>query len=218
MSTIVQSVNQQRTYFLLALLCGGLFLMLAYIVVVYPSLVHPIDSAAHALVVPLETHFFLQDFLVITAFGNTSSIVVGALLMIAVFWRKRALLIRMAIALIGVTASATYFKAFVHRARPDTLQWLLTASTYSFPSGHSDGSMVFYSFVGILLYCSARTKMGKILAIVLPGILIFLIGLSRIVLNYHYFSDVVGGYLLGAFWVFLSLSLSVPWRQAKKSS
>lgn len=41
-----------------------------------------------------------------------------------------------------------------------------------------------------------------------------LIGLSRIVLNQHYLSDVLGGYLIGGSWLAISISVT-EWLSAK---
>ena len=38
-------------------------------------------------------------------------------------------------------------------------------------------------------------------------LLVFLIGYSRMFFGFHYFSDVVGGYAAGLFWLALCLSI-----------
>lgn len=69
----------------------------------------------------------------------------------------------------------------------------------SFPSGHSQAGMVFYYvLITLLIYelniTNKRVKTGlKTSAIVLA----LLIGLSRIILGVHFFTDVLTGLLLG---------------------
>ena len=81
------------------------------------------------------------------------------------------------------------------RPRPPRRLQLVTETNYSFPSGHSMSAMVGYGFFIIQLRKS-DLKYKKIW-IGLCMVMIVLIGLSRIYLGVHYFSDVLGGYLIG---------------------
>ncbi len=64
-----------------------------------------------------------------------------------------------------------------------------TATGYSFPSGHAQGSAS--SLSAIALYLKNRTVS------LLSGILIFLVGFSRLYLGVHYPKDVLAGIILG---------------------
>jgi undecaprenyl-diphosphatase len=92
-------------------------------------------------------------------------------------------------------------KAVFHRTRPTWDVPLLTARGWSFPSGHAMGSLVAY---GMLAYLLVRDPKGRPprMAIVAGAVtLVLLIGLSRMYLGVHYFSDVVGGYAAGMVWL-----------------
>ena len=87
-----------------------------------------------------------------------------------------------------------YLKIIVARTRPEG-NMLTIATGYSFPSGHAMLSIFFYGFLAHLLYQRPSPwahYSGHILLL-----LIVLIGLSRIYLNVHYFTDVVAGFILG---------------------
>lgn len=81
-------------------------------------------------------------------------------------------------------------KEIFHRARP--LDSLIAETSYSFPSGHATMAMVFFGMVGYLFW-----KKGAWSRIVL-ALIVLLIGLTRLYLRVHWFSDVFAGYVFGA--------------------
>jgi undecaprenyl-diphosphatase len=95
-----------------------------------------------------------------------------------------------------------FFKHFVIRTRP-VIQFVQETG-FSFPSGHALMSVILF---GSLFYFSLKLKhkiLKKILVTsCLLGILIF--GLSRVYLNVHWFSDVIGGYFLGIAILFIGI-------------
>jgi undecaprenyl-diphosphatase len=104
----------------------------------------------------------------------------------------------------------TLVKHFVHRTRPDTLyvseMWFATSS---FPSGHAFGSMV---ILGLLGYLGAQYLPApwNIMTPVGLGLLIFIIGVSRIYLGAHFPTDVIAGWVLGACILALIIMLARP--------
>jgi undecaprenyl-diphosphatase len=89
-------------------------------------------------------------------------------------------------------------KHMFKRARPNHLNIeSFGLKSYSFPSGHAFGSVIFYGLFAII---DARHLLfpWNFLAAAVVWMIIFLIGLSRVYLKSHYPSDVVGGWLFGA--------------------
>ena len=70
-------------------------------------------------------------------------------------------------------------------------------SSYSFPSGHSIIATTYYGFLIYLLRRSKCKEEYKVIGTTLLSTLIVLICLSRLILNVHYVTDVVGGVILG---------------------
>ena len=98
-------------------------------------------------------------------------------------------------------------KKIIGRNRPVKINWLVVEKGYSFPSGHTMISITFY---GLLIYFITKSnikKSTKILLSIILGVLILLIGLSRIYLGVHYFSDVIGGLLWGGLVLFSYIKL-----------
>lgn len=194
-----------------AIAFGILFCILAVAVSLSLSGVADIDSFGASLALPFQTLAGLNVFLVVTAFGSLTGIITGMFIVMAVYRHRPDIIARLLIALLGVTISGEYLKNFFHRARPPVLSLLQPIESYSFPSGHSSESMVLYGFLAMLLYVHSGSgrwsTVRKAFAIAVPAVVILLIGFSRLVLDYHYLTDVLGGYSLGAFWLVFSFSI-----------
>lgn len=89
-------------------------------------------------------------------------------------------------------------KLLFGRARPvSEYSANLRLDTFSFPSGHSSGSMIAYGLVAYVAWHMLPQPWNYIVAVGC-GVLIALIGISRVYLGAHFPSDVVAGWLLGA--------------------
>ena len=97
-------------------------------------------------------------------------------------------------------------KNFYDRPRPPFKDSWVYESNQSFPSGHSTGSLVIYGLLAylLLLVLSGRRTRGAVVAGTV--LLVLAIGFSRVYLGAHYFSDVVGGYCVGAAWLIVCIS------------
>ena len=86
-------------------------------------------------------------------------------------------------------------KLIIARQRP--LEALIKIpSSYSFPSGHTLTSLVFYCTLFYLVHYRCEKKV-KIISFILCFLLIITVAISRIYLKVHYFSDVLGGFIIG---------------------
>jgi len=96
-------------------------------------------------------------------------------------------------------------KSVVQRSRP--ANQLFQETGYSFPSGHAVFSIILFSMLIYFYKDEIKNNTRKIVFISVGVFLIFLIGFSRIYLNVHWLTDVVGGYALGFFLVNLGILL-----------
>ncbi len=93
-----------------------------------------------------------------------------------------------------------FFKLLIGRVRPDpdlVTQYYLFLYNDSFPSGHVLVYIGLFGFLLFLVYTQFPKSWLKTLGISILLGLLGLIGVSRIYLGAHWFSDVVGAYVLG---------------------
>lgn len=88
-------------------------------------------------------------------------------------------------------------KELIERARP-AFEPLVHETSYSFPSGHSMNSAVMYPVIAYFLikHVPFFTKRKRAVT-VFTGVLVILIGFSRIYLGAHFPTDVLAGFSLG---------------------
>ncbi|ETP69761.1 hypothetical protein G159_05385 [Planococcus glaciei CHR43] len=107
-------------------------------------------------------------------------------------------------------------KQLYERGRP-SINPEIDAVGYSFPSGHSMGSLIFYGFIMYLVMRGNGRAAFKRLSIVFLGIVVLLIGSSRVYLGAHFPSDVLAGYIAGTIWLILCL-IALEWIQWQSKS
>jgi undecaprenyl-diphosphatase len=108
-------------------------------------------------------------------------------------------------AMAGDTLLVESFKTIIMSPRP--INGLIIASGYSFPSGHTMCSMVFFGVLTYFIWKNCDSVKVKALTGILYISITALVGFDRIYLNVHWFSDIVGSIFLGAFWVTLCILL-----------
>jgi undecaprenyl-diphosphatase len=91
-------------------------------------------------------------------------------------------------------------KTITHVARPENQ--LLNDASFAYPSGHCASVIV---FVGLLTYYAwlkwSNSQNTKMLTAAIFSLVTIFVCFDRIYLNIHWLSDVIGGCLLGAFWL-----------------
>jgi undecaprenyl-diphosphatase len=133
----------------------------------------------------------------ITAAGGAILVPLGIAIVATLMALRR---VRMAavygIALAGAALATQVLKVSIGRLRPPEGA-AVPAPGFSFPSGHTLNGTVTYGLIALLVWRSDLPVWLRRAVAIALGVLVFLIGLSRIALGVHYPSDVVGGWLGG---------------------
>ncbi|MFA6376838.1 MAG: phosphatase PAP2 family protein [Candidatus Paceibacterota bacterium] len=157
----------------------------------------------------LRTPILTQIMFAASAVSSTPFTGLLTALVIGAFWIKKRhkTAIFFGAALLASVIANNAIKYSVHRFRPDIAP-LEDASFYSFPSGHSMNSLVFY---GILLYIAHKSIKNKHLltAMDIAAILfVALVGFCRVYLGAHYPTDVIAGFCAGGAILFAAIMIA----------
>lgn len=138
----------------------------------------------------------------LTALGSHAIIVlvvaaVGIFLALQRHWRVMWLVLA---ASLGAMALSAGSKELIGRDRPEVVPHLREVTSPSFPSGHATLAAAVYLTLGAVLAQVVRGRWTRTYCLLLPMIIVFVVGLSRVYLGVHYPTDVLGGWALGLAW------------------
>lgn len=144
-------------------------------------------------------------FVIISAIGSPAAMAVlfGAAELYLWRTKQRTLLVAWALSYIGGTVLDGVMKDVVRRPRPEFAAKFLHYSSWSFPSGHSMGSLIGFAMLAYTIIRVRSIQSMRVKVAIWAGaiIIIVLVGYSRIYLAVHYLSDVAAGYTLGLLWL-----------------
>lgn len=155
-------------------------------------------NALHSVATAGSTATFVQ----ISLLG--SEILFGwcAVVALILALQKRWLaLIMWLIAIVGGELLNALLKLAFARPRPTFATPLVIERYYSFPSGHAMMSFIAYGMLAYVLCLMVTNSISRFIIVLCASTIILLIGVSRIALGVHYFSDVVAGYSVAAMWL-----------------
>ncbi|MEU5390258.1 phosphatase PAP2 family protein [Streptomyces tibetensis] len=124
--------------------------------------------------------------------------------------RGRLLAVALCVACLGTGQGARYgVMRLIARPRPPRAEWATHASGWSFPSGHATTATLTAGLLVVAVLMRApRGRTALALAACCWGALV---GLSRVYLGVHWFTDVLGGWLFGIGWLGLCLAAVARW-------
>jgi undecaprenyl-diphosphatase len=156
-------------------------------------------AAVHQLASPLMTGIMRG----LSFVGSTIALTIGTIVFVWRFsmrkWWHEARLF--AITMIGAALLNITLKLAFKRPRPVPFFNLSAPETYSFPSGHSLTSAVFFGALAAILTARITSKRVRLGVWIVSVAMFLLIGLSRIYLGVHYTTDVIAGFAAALIWI-----------------
>ncbi len=152
---------------------------------------------------------FVRGFLWITLLGRKDIILAVMFSASALFilFRHRRLIVPLWLVMGGTQLCVTLGKRLLERPRPELAYY--AEPSFAFPSGHAALATALYGFLAYaLLRGRAKRWRYRTFALFLTLALVASVGLSRLYLGVHFFSDVWGGHLLGALWILIGISVA----------
>ena len=155
---------------------------------------------------------FRELMLFLTWMGNVYQTIftIGIVTLVFLFIRRKDLAVGVLFSALGAVVISETLKFIVRRPRPDDgliNQIENFTKDDSFPSGHV---LYYVGLFGFLLFAAFTIIKNKNLRVVISGlfmVLIILIGVSRIYLGSHWFSDTLASYLIGSIWLYVVVLL-----------
>ncbi len=144
-----------------------------------------------------DRNMFWNGFFKVVTHAGSIFFLILILLVIFMLTRKKYYGIMGFICLFCAGFISTIIKYIVRRPRPEDIA-LISETGYSFPSTHAVMSMAVFGLIIYFTIKYAKSNALKISVSIAFPIVILLVGISRVYLGVHYFSDVVAGWLLGA--------------------
>ena len=144
----------------------------------------------------------------ITWSGSVAVVIaVGAGLAFWLWFRSRWEVLFLVLGVGGAAGLNLAAKGFFERVRPDLFPHLMLESDFSFPSGHTMGSL---AFALTMLLIVGRVVPGWSWAAWLGVAWAVLVALTRPYLQVHYPSDILAGWAMTTVWV---MGLELLWRR-----
>ena len=135
----------------------------------------------------------------------------GAAMLIYRRWSDGVLL------LVGLTVGSLLIlpiKEVVHRPRPPYA--LVSGTGLSFPSEHAAVALLFFAVVLVFVFRTEFMKKTRWLAVGLSAAAVLVVSFSRIYLDVHWLSDILGGWLFGLWWFTVTLYLASAVQRIEK--
>lgn len=195
--------SKQNNWYLAGSVSLVFFMILGYTVKFYESTLsfidQPLTTAIRGTLTDTKTSFFTGVTQLGSSIGLAILLLITCLLLLKFKRKAEALWLLVNVGLIA--SLGNYLIKFLFQRPRPSIEHLVYANHYSFPSGHSMASILFYGTLIIISQLVIKNKIVRLISQLILGSLILLIGLSRVYLGVHYPTDIIGGYLLGLSWL-----------------
>lgn len=199
-----------------AVVFGGGFLAIAEDVV--PPASFAIDRVVSAWLGGLASPQLTRIMWAATLLADTPTMAVetAAIALGLLVWGRprRAIFVAGTVAA-GTTLAYVLKDVFVRPRPPASLALVATPQSYSFPSGHAIAALLLCGTLASILLASRRPAAWKAAGVLAALALTVTVGLSRVYLGVHWFSDVAASWMLGAALLSVAASALAAWERLR---
>ena len=162
-----------------------------------------------------------QIMLFFTTMGSTLILALWVILAAAALLRKGRWIDAggLVVAAGGAGIANQALKEIFKRVRPDLFPGPFHLTSYSFPSGHSMGSIAVYGMLAFVIVRLLRRRSHQVAVILAAALIVICVGLSRVYFDVHYPTDVLGGFLAGGTWLAITIGIvqAAEWHARRKA-
>ena len=193
-------IARQKVSLLILFALLAAIITLSILAAIYPTF--PGDDEALKRFQGLESSGLNTAARAISSLGSVTLVAASIGVLIVALWVSGRRRDAMASLLIPLAEGLVFgIKALIGRPRPELALFPAGPGTATFPSGHANHAVLFFGF--LIYLCLVHVESAR-LRVALQGLLMLSIlgvGASRVYLGLHWPSDVVGGYVFGAFFL-----------------
>lgn len=190
--------------------CAATLFAILTVLVVRTGQVDQWDAAVGASAASHRAAWLLAVFLWLTILG-TGAALAGVVMTATGFLRagrQAGLIWPLWVTFAGAEASVWAIKCAVGRTRPVFLEGVASAASSSFPSAHATVAAATFGFVAYAVARELSGRRERFQVVLWTVVLVALIAFSRVFIGVHFGTDVVGGLLLGLFWLLVGVALA----------
>ena len=175
--------------------------------VLQSSAVVDADRIVAALLHAAASRSFTEFMVWLSWAQGTAAILVLTALAAGAMWRysKRFSLPVVMATVPGGMLLNVAVKHAIQRPRPDWGYALQSLQTYSFPSGHTAGAMLFYGIFVVWLWPCVRRPEARLALLIAATLMVLLVAVSRIVLGVHFMTDCIAAVIEAGAWLAICL-------------
>jgi len=165
----------------------------------------PLDEGVRRWVVQASGPALIDAARVLSAAHTARGIVVivaGAVALLLAL-RDRAGALWLVLAFYSGAALNHALKQLFQRTRPGQAEFAVT--DFAFPSGHAAQAVLLYGALVVLVWRHTVSRAWRAAAVSAAVLVVGAVCASRLVLQAHWLSDVIGGVLVGGLWLALAL-------------
>jgi undecaprenyl-diphosphatase len=161
-----------------------------------------VDQNILNFIVQHRTSALTPIMIFFTNIGSGKVVTIGLVVAIVIFYflKRYYPALILFISVISGQIIVYLTKILIERPRPPVVFALTHETSFSFPSGHSFTAISFYGLLFYFIYMFIKNRYLKSLVLIIGIIIVLFIGISRIYLGVHWFTDVLGSFIFATIW------------------